>query len=177
MTYILGAVWGPFEEHKPRFEAYRRYLDSIREQLPPAAFAFATADWHYNFADPRCPHDAWVESVIIAESAAGTQREQRRIDIQVRLLGAYHDGHIELHYRNVAAYTLEHPAGSTEPPRERGHGDWRDDEVRLSARGLVIHDVMFIGGSHWLIECEDIQYRWLPAAQHEEMPRDSTATP
>ncbi len=61
MVYILGALRGPWEELGPRFAAYRQYLASIRDQLPPAAFAFATADWHYRFSDPRCPHDARVE--------------------------------------------------------------------------------------------------------------------
>src|SRR5919202_1729543 len=171
MAHILGVLWGPWEELRPRFEAYRRYLDSVREQLPPAAFAFATADWHYAFSDHRCPHDAWVEALTISEPASGERQEQRRIDIHVRLLGAYHDGHIDLYYRDVRSYTLELPAS---PSRIKiGHGDWRDDEVRLSERGLVLHEIVFVGGSHWLIECEDIQYEWRPFAERGETPLGS----
>jgi hypothetical protein len=163
MAYILGALHGPWEERERRFAAYRQYLQSIREQLPPAAFAFATADWHYNFADPRCPHDAWLETLTITEPATGARQERRRIDIHAHLLGAYHDGHIALAYRNVRSYTLAQPAPTAGPPfPETGHGDWRDDEIRLSPRGLVLHEVVFSGGGQWLIECEDVLYEWRP---------------
>jgi hypothetical protein len=39
-----------------------------------------------------------------------------------------------------------------------GHGDWLYDEIRLSERGLVLHEVEFSSNGHWLIECKDIKY-------------------
>jgi hypothetical protein len=40
--------------------------------------------------------------------ATGDRHQHRWIDIHVRLLGAYHDGHIELTYRNVPPIALWH---------------------------------------------------------------------
>jgi hypothetical protein len=36
------------------------------------------------------------------------------------------------------------------------------DEVRLSDKGNVLHEVKFSEGSRWTIESEDIVYRWRP---------------
>jgi hypothetical protein len=79
--------------------------------------------------------------------------------MRVRLLGAYHDGHIELLYPLVFGYRLSVYNG------ERGHRDWRYDELRLSARGHVIHEIEWyrlneIGS--WLIEASDVEFRWIP---------------
>lgn len=148
-----------------RFETYKQYLESIRLQLPHSALQFAIADWHYDSTDPRCPHDAWLESLLVSESAIKERPENRGVTIQIRLLGAYHDGHIELSYRDVRAYTL-HSTIITQPiPTNGGHGDWLIDEIRLSERGNVLHEIVFSHESHWIIECSDIEYRWMPLAQ------------
>jgi hypothetical protein len=48
------------------------------------------------------------------------------------------------------------------PPLNVGHGDWLTDEIRLSDRNLVLHEIEFSRGSRWLIEAEDIVYEWKP---------------
>jgi len=52
--------------------AYERYLASQKERLTTSAYEFATADWHYNPQDHRCPHDSWVESLIVTEHSAAS---------------------------------------------------------------------------------------------------------
>jgi hypothetical protein len=77
----------------------------------------------------------------------------------VRLLGAYHDGHIELRYANVLRYELN------VSDAERGHRDWRYDELRMSDRGHLIHEIEWRGASDvgiWVIEASDLEFRWLP---------------
>lgn len=162
MAYILGALWQSPQELQRRFAGYAAYLETIRARLPPSAYAFAAADWHYNPSDPRCPHDAWLEELCITEPATGDRRQHRTVDIRLRLLGAYHDGEIALHYRDVRGYTLRLPPRSADGPH--GHGDWRDDEIRLSESGIVVHEIVFVGEGHLLIECADVAYRWLPRA-------------
>lgn len=82
------------------------------------------------------------------------------MEIDIRLLAPYHDGTTALKYRGVLTYSLEAPFVSL--PRSIGHGDWLADEIRLSARGNVLHEVEFSRGSRWLIECEDIEWRYTP---------------
>ena len=121
---------------KSRFDVYREYLQSIREKLPSPAYEFAVAEWHYNPEDHQCPHDSWVESVTISEPYSGDSRQDRSIEINLRLLGAYHDGYIDLKYSDVRSYSLETPADFKAPPLNVGHGDWLTDEVRLSERAM-----------------------------------------
>jgi hypothetical protein len=142
------------------YGAYFEYLTSIKDQLPASAYEFAMASWHYNPGDHQCPHDAWVESLSIIEVSSGDRHEERSIEIKIRLLGAYHDGFAEMKYVGVKSYSLCTPAEFRLPPLGVGHGDWLVDEIRISDRGLVLHEIEFSRGSNWLIECQDIYYSW-----------------
>lgn len=152
-----------------QFERYYDYLRSNQAKLPKAAYEYATAPWHYNFGleDPRCPHDAWVESILIREQEVGLppQRRQRELWIDVRLLNAQQSGYIEISYAYVASLSLEVPnVVDTELPASsnRGYHDWLIDEIRLSDHGLIVHEVDFRLGAHWLIECKELSYNWQP---------------
>src|SRR5260370_25625875 len=81
------------------FQDYRNFLLSVKDRLPPSAYEFAAAPWHYDHEDHRCPRDCWVESLLIREPSSGARHEVRHLDIVVRLLGAFHDGYLELSYR------------------------------------------------------------------------------
>ncbi len=102
------------DEIKRRFRAYEQYLESIRGHLPPSAHAFATTA---PFRVDSSLHDAWVENLTVSEPSSGERSEVRSLEIQVVLLSAWHNGHIELRYRNVQSYTLSGPS------RSEGHGD------------------------------------------------------
>lgn len=155
--YILSKQ---IEEDGPAaFERYRRYLNEARERLPPGVRAFTDSDWYFDSRDHRCPHDAWLEEVRIFEPYSGNRQEHRQTAIQARLLGAYHDGWIELSYRGVESYSFAvHQA-------DQGHRDWLRDEVRLAADCGVIHEIEWCGGTEtgrWSIHAADVEYRWIP---------------
>lgn len=148
-----------------RYKEYRKYLDSIREELPKSASNFALADWRLNPANHRCPHDSWVEYIKIYEVSSGERQENRIIEIEVKLLGAYHDGYLQLNYKNAFKYSLS-KSDSSENPEEwlynhENHGDWLYDEIRLSEKGLVLHEIEFRHKADWIIECEDIEVNWI----------------
>jgi len=162
MSYLVGVAFTDrnFREIEQAFAKYKDYLDSIKQSLPPAAYGFASAPWHYNPHDHRCPHDSWVESVVVREKSSGSRHEIRNIELAVRLLGAYHDGHLELSYISVVSYSFSSKQDSS--GSNKGHGDWLVDEVRLSESNLVLHEIIFSSGSRWLIECQDIESAWIP---------------
>jgi hypothetical protein len=155
----LLAADGRDDDTAGAFERYRAHLASSRDSFPHSAYALATSDWYFNFSDHRCPHDGWLESLSLTEPVSGARNEVRSVSMRVRLLGAYHNGHIELLYPRVFGYRLSVNDG------ECGHHDWRYDELRLSARGHVIHEIEWyrlneIGS--WLIEASDVEFRWIP---------------
>jgi len=64
MAYYLSN-----ERNKDVREAYRRYQEYLRQnkdEFPPSAFALATAEWYQNPNDHRCPHDGWLENLVIS---------------------------------------------------------------------------------------------------------------
>ena len=170
---ILIDAWGSdYEEMRAAWERNRSHLASIRDRLPPGARAYAEAPWHYHVDDPRCPHDAWVEHFHLHEPARGDRRQRRRIDLEVRLLGAHHDGHLVFRYRNVVAYRVEQAnAPSARPFRALvGHGDWLVDDIGISGEGFVTHEVLFFLGGRWFIECEELHCEWEPGEYGPESP-------
>jgi hypothetical protein len=171
-THTLSLLFGhsgeqSYSEMQARFKAYRDGLRRDEKRMPASAFAFANADWHYDHSDPRCPHDAWVESLTVVEPSSGERREVRSLEIRIELLGAYHDGRIRLTYSGVRQYSFFQPRAEERPAPSRGHGDWLLDEVRVSEHSrpqqlLVVHEVLLAAGGTWMIECADILYEWVP---------------
>ena len=145
-------------EIKACFDEYAKYLDENRTSIPPDAFEFATADWHYDFMDSKCPHDSWLRKLEIIETGVPTHRNDRTLDIRIVLLGAYHDGFITLRHRNVHSYILEKP--NTSGLVNASHGDWLIDEVTLTDDSRLCHEIKFANASPWIIVCDDIKYSW-----------------
>jgi hypothetical protein len=138
------------------FKAYAGYLQKVKNLMPDSAYEFAAAEWHYDFNNHKCPHDSWVEYLAVKEGSTGSRSEIRHVDIEVKLLGAFHDKWLYLSYLDVISYSLS----SSKRKPDIGHGDWLIDEVRVSEKGLVIHEVIFDSGAKWLIECGDIRYNF-----------------
>jgi hypothetical protein len=164
VTFIL-ANDGRHADVVGAFERYRDYLLPLRGSFPRSAYALAMSDWYFNFEDHRCPHDAWLDALSLTEPTMLLQREPRSLSLHVRLLGAYHDGYIELLYREVFAYRFD------VTDSRHGHHDWRYDEFRLSKDGRVIHEIEWYGvnaiGS-WLIAASDVEFQWIPSQRNAE---------
>jgi hypothetical protein len=160
MAFYLGKERN--EDIAGSYLRYQEYLREHRHVFPPNAFALATAEWYQNPGDHRCPHDGWLESLVVSESPERT-RELRSVSIRTRLLSAYHDGHIEFSYSKVFAYTMESQSCT------KGLGDWQYDEFRLSSEGHLIHEIEWSGfpnrkDTRWIIEASDVEFRWIPDA-------------
>lgn len=164
MAYILPSDIKGIEDHlliRECFNRYYQYLYSVKDELPQNVIDFAFASWHYDFSDHQCPHDSWVESLKIVELGSGERKQNRNIEIRLQLLGAYHDGFIELIYKDVKGYTLTLPQKRSST-KNTWHGDWLADEIRLSENGLVIHEIEFQVSGSWKIFFSDMECKWTP---------------
>lgn len=162
MAFILSENRANHDQCARGFAAYREYLERWKATFPPNAYALASSKWYFEPSEHRCPHDAWLESVMIAEAGTGGRAEVRHTTVQVRLLAAYHDGFIQLFYSRVFGYSFQRPSCL------RGVGDWRFDEFRLSDNGHLIHEIEWSGApgeksTRWVIEALDVEYKWLSA--------------
>jgi hypothetical protein len=155
MEYILS-------ERVIDFDAYSLYLEAIRDRLPPHVAAFAADERHFSLDAQETLHDAWLIELTVRESAAGEREQQRATEIEVRLLGPFHDRVHVLQYRGVRRYELV--AGRV----DGGHGDLYTHEVRLASDGVgVIHEYLFLASaagpeSRLLVECADFTHEMLP---------------
>src|SRR6185503_7437723 len=157
MPYVLGKQRD--EDVVAAFRSYRDYLSENASHFPPSAYALATSEWYFNPHDHRCPHDAWLETATFTELSTGARSEIRSLTLTVRLLGAYHDGYIELVYPKVSAYDVAASQAG------RGHRDWRYDEFRVAEGGRLIHEIEWAAVSktgRWLIEASDVAFKWIP---------------
>jgi hypothetical protein len=155
MAFILSSMRD--KDSKSAFEKYFKYLEKVKDQFPPSAWKIAFSGWYYDPSDSKSPHDSWLKEIVIFELSEGERSEIRKTSIKIKLLGAYHDGFIELHYPQVFSYSLASQGIYS------GHRDWRYDEFRLSDHGNLIHEIEWYGTketSRWLIEASDIQFAW-----------------
>jgi hypothetical protein len=145
---------------KQAFVNYFEYIEELKDKFPKAALEFATAEWHYNPENHRCLHDSWLESLSIDEVGRGSRFEIREVSLKLRLFGAYHDGYTELVYSDLRHYEINLLQTKISP--HIGHGDWLDDEIRLSSDGYILHEIEFSSGKNWRIESKGFEHSWKP---------------
>lgn len=153
MSFLLS------EQRDKDFQGYWRryeeYIESVRDRMPPGAMKLAlSAEW-YDFRCHHCPHDAWLQEFRISEGATASG-QKRGNSAGLKLLGAYHDGLLLLHYPRLMSFNIQASA------LNGGLGDWRYDEFRLSTNGNLLHEIEWASGARWLIEADDIEFQWQP---------------
>src|SRR6476646_9662559 len=107
--FILDTMSGlDISEIRRKYQEYNRYLETIKDQLPAGIREYALAPWHYQVGlrDARCPHDAWVESLVVSEVATQESVQTRQVHITLQLLNAFHTAHLKFIYTGVSSYTV-----------------------------------------------------------------------
>lgn len=149
-----------FAELRDMLAAHRRYkayLEENRARFPASAYEYASAPWRNDFSDHRAPHDSWVSQIQLYDRSLPKSGSDRITELEIVLLGAYHDGHLHLRYHGVRTLAL-FANGIDLAPTEVYR-----DEVRLSdEEGFVLHEIEFMGADNWLIECRDLEFEWIP---------------
>ena len=160
MAYLLSE-----NRHKDPlgyWQPYERYIDSVKDRMPPGALKLALSrDW-YDFNVHSCPHDGWLEELRIIESDSASSLP-RFNSAEVRLLGAYHDGFICLRYPRLISMNIQ------TLELAKGFGDWLYDEFRLSEKGNLLHEIEWASGARWLIESDDVEVLWQPFVNGSEV--------
>lgn len=110
-----------------------------------------------------CLHDSWVERISITEVGESADMATRQLEIEILLLGAYHDGYHHLKYSGVTRYSGQ-ILKTVRVNTPIGHGDWMVDEVTVLDSGAVKHEISFAETGTWEIICDDFIYQW------QEMP-------
>jgi len=96
MEYIINSAAEGID-----FSSYLGYLLTIRTQMPEHIYAFASDPRNFDLTASSSLHDAWLESLNVREQASGSRNEVRRLEVNLCLLGPYHDRLIHLSYSGV----------------------------------------------------------------------------
>ena len=83
------------------FGHYIKYLEKNQSRIPKNVYDFATDAKHYDLASHDSLHDAWVKQIRINEISEGDRSEIRSIQMEIELVGPYHDRLITLSYSGV----------------------------------------------------------------------------
>jgi len=150
-------------------DEYLEYLGRMKGEFPSHALEFAAAAWHWDGSDPRCPHDAWLESFEMKEESIEPAGSKRNLLVKAKFLGAYHDGTFTITYHGVQKYILNKEPLEFPVNMGSGHGDWQLDEVYLDDDNVVVHDIEFSNNGRWTIYCGDIEYEWFPFGNSESI--------
>ena len=141
------------------YGTYKKYVQSIREKLPKHIYDFAANPGHFDLTSHSSLHDAWLESLVVDETASGERNEIRQLEVRISLLGPFHDRRIRLRYAGVARYSFDAPARYDDPRYDHtAHGDLFTHEIRLGHNGLFVHELLFERDATFLIECADIRH-------------------
>src|SRR4051794_20277806 len=100
--FIVQGVTGDEDARVPQgYQRYQEYLRAHKERFPSGAYDLATSGWYFDFADHRCPHDAWLTEMRIVEANAVDEPRLRTAEITIRLTNGYHDLYLEFVYPRV----------------------------------------------------------------------------
>jgi hypothetical protein len=130
--------------------------------MPPGALKLALASDWYDFKVHGCPNDGWLEEFRIIESDSASSLP-RYNGSEVRLLGSYHDGFICLRYSRLISLNIQ------AVELAEVFGDWLYDELRLSDKGNLLHEIEWGAGARWLIESDDVESYWQPFVNGSEV--------
>ena len=150
-----------YDEDGTHFDSYFKYLETVRDKMPPHVYQFASDYKYYNLDSHSSLHDAWLDYLKIIEPAQGDRKQNRTIEIQARFLAPFHDKRIYLTYKNVIGFELKTPECFETYPgssfqREGGHGDLYTHEIRIEEDSILVHEIEFFEGSNFVIKCRDI---------------------
>jgi len=148
-------------EYEKRFEGYVAYLRSQSSHEARGAWAFASADWHYDSSDPRSPKYATLRDLRIVEEDTG---DATVLHVYARLLSYSGRRLFTMKYSDVRRYDLNNE-NSNRVSIGQGrttHGQLLLDEFEFLLDGTVVHHIRWNNEALWAVCCSDLTVLWSP---------------
>jgi hypothetical protein len=130
---------------------YEAHIKTIAPKLPEPTRVFVMSSAYGNHNSHDCPHDSWLMNIIL--DAEVCRDNNRRIDLTIRLLGAFHDRILTFKYINVTEFNIE-----IKKSGNQNVGDWLNDEFDIAEQGFVSHEILWQFGKPWKIISECVEF-------------------
>lgn len=121
------------------YNSYMEFLEQHRDQLAEGVTDTVKTDMYQNFNNHDCPHDSWLQELIISHVHDPYQKI-----IKIKLLGAYHDRQIILRYHNVILVNIVDDSNDVL--------EWYKDKFTLTDSNIPQHQIRWRNGSEWKIQ-------------------------
>ena len=136
----------------------RRLGETLLDYMPytkiTSARELGRQEWYNNVNDPRCPHDAWVEHILIKETPEDKSQQPRALTIEIRLLNAFHNGYLLFLYTGVQSYSFNMLRAYT---GSHPHSDWLEDWLHAENREKPhSHQIRFASGTFLTIIFDEL---------------------
>lgn len=139
------------------YNAYLEYLVLNRDNFDSDIYKFASNFLYFDLSSPSSLHDSWLESLAVKEIRMKDGADSE-IEVEIILLGAFHDRKIHIRYEEVAGYKFIFDDAVSGLPRIRSrHGDIFTHEIRLENKGYE-HEIAFSDGAKFLIVFSKFQH-------------------
>jgi hypothetical protein len=135
-------------EGNTKFDQYFQYLDKVRDELGDHLYAFAADPNRYYLNSAGTLHDAWLSSLQVEFNALA---KPAVTDLEVKLLGPFHDRTFVLHYKNVKHFDFNWAAFPSAV-------DLLTHELYVEGESRI-HEYQFDHGVKVMIECESITWQ------------------
>ena len=130
---------------------YNLHLQGIAPKLPPETREFVMSAAYQDFNSHDCPHDAWLQELVVAVKTDADKNE--RVDLQMILLGSFHDRILTFEYTNVIELNID-----LKKTGRKQLGDWLHDEFDINDEGFVSHEILWQFGKSWRIVSKNITF-------------------
>lgn len=129
---------------------YDQFLLTIADKFPEETKSFVLARWYRDPRNHECPHDSWLLNLTIDADFS----LERKLNLDLRLLGAYHDKILKFQYFNV----INLDVGFAGLEKENV-GDWLYDEFDVTEEGMISHEILWQEASRpWKIVAEKVVF-------------------
>ena len=129
------------------YDAYFEYLETIRDKLGENLYLFASDPERHNLSSHRSLHDAWIKSLTVKTSYGSPGSESTDGDVDLVLLGPYHDRILTLNYSGVRACNVDFQFCQNGRKRDLLYHELRHEN------GIVEHELVFDGDMSIEIFC------------------------
>ncbi len=132
------------------YNSYLEYLVLNKDNFDPDVYNFASNFLYFDLSSPSSLHDSWLESLAVKEIRMKGGADSK-IEVEIILLGAFHDRKIHMRYEEVAGYEfIFNDAVSDLSEIRSRHGDIFTHEIRLENKGYE-HEIAFSDGAKFSI--------------------------
>ena len=132
------------------YNSYLEYLIFNKSIFDSKIYTFASNYLYFDLSSPSSLHDSWLESFRVVENRI-EGKDDSSIEVEIILLGAFHDRKIHMRYGDVSRYEFGFAETTIGKSCIRSrHGDIFTHEIRLENK-VYEHEIAFNNGAKFLV--------------------------